>query len=91
MQSCLFLLCPHIVETIAQIDHSVKAYFCKAREGDNRDAGFCKANQRPARFEINVDNNNDIQQINDDVRGNCGESIGVGTRKSSFGDSRVEF
>ena len=74
LQSCL-LLNSHIVEQITEIDHSVKANARKVNRADNRKADCCRANHVDAdnhkrvRFEINVDNNNDIQQHNDETMG----------------------
>ena len=61
LQSCP-LLNSQIVEHFSQIDHRVKADLCRANHAD-------ADHHKRVRFEINFDNNNDIQQHNDETKG----------------------
>ena len=75
------LLVSQIVEKTTQIDHSVKAVFCRANQID-------AYNHKKVRFEINVDNN-DKGQFNNKMKGKHSSgrdknSCGVGLCMSGF-------
>ena len=95
LQSCP-LLHSKIVEQITQTEYNGKDGVCRASQVDHRKASFCRANHVDAdnhkrvRFEINADNNNDIQQHNVERKCVCNGPIGVGVCKSSLEGSRVE-
>ena len=72
------LLHSHIVEQIAQFDHSVKADLCRATEHVDAD------NHKRVRFDVNVDNNNDNDKQQHNDEGQCVWNNGVGVCKSIF-------
>ena len=58
-------------QTTAHNDHSVKADFCRANhvDADSHKDHVDADHHEKVRFEIIVDNNNDIQQHNDETKG----------------------
>ena len=77
-QSCP-LLSSQVVETTAQIYHSVKACFCRKYHfyADNHNNHVDVDNHKKVRFQINGDNNNDIHNTTTNPRVNTNT---VGTR-----------
>ena len=88
LQSHSFMICQHIVEKTAQIDHSVKAEFSKNDQVEIR-ADFCKSdhvevrvdNRKFVRLCSNNDDDNNIDGIggiHGSINGKCGcRSSGV--------------